>query len=224
MLPLTKKERAALPDGLPLSAHDKLLEKFGIIALYHLVHPDGDREKIDPLRQLSDCQVNLIGHTDLYDAFEEAFEDEEGRERILSLLKTFVADHAGDLKLTALRTMDDVVGAKKWNEDLVRFCQEFEKANPETYRVNMLGFAQNTDVTIFKDVSGAIANWTVDYNSPVYDDADIGKPKGEIAIRPRRPELKKEGSVLARAYTIKRLLEHTSEEYRKTPYTQQLRP
>jgi hypothetical protein len=223
MASLTKKQRAALPEGLPLSAHDKLLEKFGIIALFHLVHPDGDREKIDPLRQFADCQVNLIAQTDLYEAFDDAFEDENEQERILALLKAFVADHAADLKLTALRNMDDVIGQKKWDDDLVAFCAKFEQDHPKAYKINMLGFAQNTDVTLFKDVSGAIANWTVDYNSPVYADEDIGKPKGEITIWPRRPELKKDASVLARAYTNARLLEHTSEEYQKTPYEQQLR-
>ncbi|KAL9931402.1 hypothetical protein V8E36_009688 [Tilletia maclaganii] len=157
-------------------------------------------------------------------AFDDAFGDEDEQERILSLLKAFVSDHAGDLKLTALRHMHDVIGQNKWDEDLVAFCAKLEEKIPDAYKINMFGFAQNTDVTLFRDVFGAISNWTVNYHSPVYADADIGRSKSEVAIWRRRPELKKEASMLARAYINKRLLQHTSEEYRSVPYERQLRP
>ncbi|KAL0060743.1 hypothetical protein AAF712_012475 [Marasmius tenuissimus] len=226
MAPLTKKQRQTLPQGLPFSAHEKLLEKFGILALYHLVHPNGNREKIDALRQFGDCQTNLIAQTDLVEAFDDMFDDHGNaqKEHILELLTKFESDHQKGLKLTALRTMEDVIGQAEWDEDLIQFCTRLEKKNPKAYRINMFGFAHNTDVTLFKDVAGAIANWTVDYNSPVYVDSDIGKPKNEIELRPRRPELKKEASVLARAYTADRLFEHTTKEYQVTSYANRMRP
>jgi hypothetical protein len=224
--PLTKKQRQALPDGLPLSAHDKLLEKFGILALFHLVHPDGDRSKLDPLRQFADCQVNLVPQKDLYEAFNDWFDDDRRKDRILELLANFERDHTGAnaMKLNALRNMADVLDKAPWNKELVKFCGDFAAKNAKAYRINQFGFTFNTDVTLFRDVGHAIANWTCDYHHNVYDDKDIGKPKADVNVWQRRPFLKKEASELARAYMSDRLLECTSDEYRNTPEAGRLRP
>lgn len=226
MVSLSNKQRKALPQGLPLSAHRKLLEKCGILALFHLVHEKGDREKIDALRQFADCQVNLIAQADLVDLFHGMFEGESDglKKQVLDALAQFWAAHDKGLKITQLRTMEDVIGDDDWDTNLVVFCKALEKKNPEAYKINLFGFAQNTDVTLSKDVLGAIGNWTVDYNWPVYADEDKGKPKDQVTIKVRRPELKKEASELARAYTLKRLGEHTSKEYQDTPFENNLRP
>lgn len=225
MAMLSKKQRAALPFGLPQSAHLKLLEKCGILGLYHLVHPDGDREKIDGLRQYADCQTNLIAQTDLFYHFREMVEAEDGNiEEILNALADFCNEHDKGLKITQLRTMEDVIGQKQWDEALVTFCQALAQKEPEAYRINLLCFAQNTDVTLSKDVLGAIGNWTVDYNWAVYADEDFGKPKDKVILQACRAYLKREASELARAYTLERLWKHTSEKYRKDTSGDKLRP
>lgn len=115
---------------------------------------------------------------DLYYIFNKVTE----KDVILTLLAVYVMNHSEEIKFTTLYNIDDVVDNKKWDNKLIKFCQDFKNDNPENYMINMYAFAQHTDIKLFRDISGIIANWTVYYNSPVYSNADIGKPKNEVVL------------------------------------------